>query len=187
MTESGSQPTPGWYYAAGDPPGTQRYWDGSAWQGGPQPVGGGVGGIAAGPGGTVAAPGQRFVGFLIDGGISLAIVIVGFIVAAILGAVVDVLGGLMIAITYLGAIGFFIYNSVYLQGTTGQSIGKKQQGTKLVADATGQPVGAGMAFVRYLLGGLIAQLCWLDYWWILVDERNQRLSDKILKYQVLVA
>ena len=28
----------GWYYAQGDPPDTQRYWDGSAWQGDPQPV-----------------------------------------------------------------------------------------------------------------------------------------------------
>jgi hypothetical protein len=29
---------PGWYHAEGDPPGTQRYWDGAAWQGEPQPV-----------------------------------------------------------------------------------------------------------------------------------------------------
>lgn len=28
----------GWYYAQGDPPDTQRYWDGAAWQGDPQPV-----------------------------------------------------------------------------------------------------------------------------------------------------
>ena len=28
----------GWYHAQGDPPGTQRYWDGSAWQSDPQPV-----------------------------------------------------------------------------------------------------------------------------------------------------
>lgn len=37
---SGSQPStpPGWYHAEGDPPGTQRYWDGFAWQGGPQTV-----------------------------------------------------------------------------------------------------------------------------------------------------
>ncbi len=27
---------PGWYYAEGDPSGTQRYWDGSNWLGGPQ-------------------------------------------------------------------------------------------------------------------------------------------------------
>jgi len=27
---------PGWYYAQGDPPGTQRYWDGELWIGEPQ-------------------------------------------------------------------------------------------------------------------------------------------------------
>ncbi len=29
---------PGWYPALGDPPGTERYWDGQAWQGFPQAV-----------------------------------------------------------------------------------------------------------------------------------------------------
>ena len=29
---------PGWYYAQGDPPGTQRYWDGELWQGQPVPA-----------------------------------------------------------------------------------------------------------------------------------------------------
>ena len=28
---------PGWYAAEGDPPGTQRYWDGTQWVGGPVP------------------------------------------------------------------------------------------------------------------------------------------------------
>jgi len=32
--------TPGWYNAEGDPPGTERYWDGSMWTEGPRPVGG---------------------------------------------------------------------------------------------------------------------------------------------------
>ena len=36
-------PEPGWYHADGDPPGTQRYWDGMTWQGDPQPVGMGTG------------------------------------------------------------------------------------------------------------------------------------------------
>jgi len=34
MTQSGS-PAPGWYYAQNDPPGTQRWWDGRTWVGGP--------------------------------------------------------------------------------------------------------------------------------------------------------
>lgn len=33
-----SSPPPGWYYADGDPPGTERYWNGTTWQGGPQPA-----------------------------------------------------------------------------------------------------------------------------------------------------
>lgn len=32
--------TPGWYHAEGDPPGTERYWDGTTWTEGPRPVGG---------------------------------------------------------------------------------------------------------------------------------------------------
>lgn len=36
---TGSMPTPGWLYAEGDPPGTVRYWDGTAWQGEPRPGG----------------------------------------------------------------------------------------------------------------------------------------------------
>ncbi|MFT7474098.1 MAG: hypothetical protein ACI81L_001018 [Verrucomicrobiales bacterium] len=31
---------PGWYHAEGDPPNTERYWDGTAWTDGPRPVGG---------------------------------------------------------------------------------------------------------------------------------------------------
>ncbi len=38
MVHSEGQQPPGWYYAHGDPPSTQRYWDGTAWVGAPQPV-----------------------------------------------------------------------------------------------------------------------------------------------------
>lgn len=33
-----NQAPPGWYHAQGDPPNTQRYWDGNLWQGDPTPV-----------------------------------------------------------------------------------------------------------------------------------------------------
>ncbi len=47
---SESQVQPGWYQAAGDPPNTIRYWDGSNWQGGPRAAGGNFA-----PGGTEGA------------------------------------------------------------------------------------------------------------------------------------
>ncbi len=37
---SDASPVAGWYYADGDPPGTQRYWDGATWQGEPQAAAG---------------------------------------------------------------------------------------------------------------------------------------------------
>ncbi len=36
MSDSGMSRAAGWYHAEGDPPGTQRYWTGAEWQGGPQ-------------------------------------------------------------------------------------------------------------------------------------------------------
>lgn len=47
MTDLNTSRAAGWYPAEGDPPGTQRYWDGAAWQGGPQVAPEGVLGIAA--------------------------------------------------------------------------------------------------------------------------------------------
>jgi len=41
---------PGWYHAEGDPPDTERYWDGFAWTDGPRPIGG----VAASAGTEVA-------------------------------------------------------------------------------------------------------------------------------------
>ncbi len=182
---------PGWYQAAGDPPGTQRYWDGTQWQGGPQPVAT-AGGVSA-PGGAQAAVGggapaaqigARIVAALIDTGIVIGIIIVGTIVAAVLGAVADVLGLLVFLVTYLGALGFGLYNQIYLLGTTGQSIGKKQQGVKLLANKTGQPVGIGMVFVRGILGGILLDICLLDFFWMFKDGERLRLSDQILDFQV---
>ena len=34
---------PGWYHAEGDPPNTERFWDGFAWTEGPRPIGGSAG------------------------------------------------------------------------------------------------------------------------------------------------
>lgn len=38
MSSSPHTVPPGWYPAAGDPPGTQRYWNGSGWEGQARPI-----------------------------------------------------------------------------------------------------------------------------------------------------
>lgn len=75
---------PGWYPAQGDPPGTHRYWDGSAWQGGPQPIGSTAGpiGVAADARSNLASPGLRLVARLAD---LVWWIIVSFIIAAVIG------------------------------------------------------------------------------------------------------
>ena len=196
MTDSSATQPPGWYYAQGDPPGTQRYWDGSQWVGSPQaaqgagasdPGGygsGGFGGVAAG---VPAEYGSRVIAYLIDAGIVLGIWIAVFIVAIILGAINDALAGIVGLLGYLGIIGFAVWNWIIRQGTTGQTIGKEQQNIRLVADATGQPVGGGMAFVRYLLGSVLSSFCYIDLLWPLWDEEKKRLTDKILNFSVIQA
>lgn len=273
MTNTGGTPA-GWYYAPGDPEGTQRYWDGAQWIGEPQavqqqpapaatpdpapaatpdydqtvqyqapqtpqqesappageyqapgaaPAAGApsygappeqpgaqpayqqpapaYGAAPQGyqsygaPGANVGTPaewGTRFVAWLIDYGIVFGIYIVGFILALVAGAIADVLGLLMLLVTYVAAIGFSIWNLLLKQGSTGQTIGKEKQNIKLVKDETGEPVGGGMAFVRYLLAGLISGVTCgiyglLDYLWPLWDPEKKRLTDKIVKMSVVLA
>lgn len=200
MTDSGSSQPPGWYHAQGDPPGTQRYWDGSQWQGDPQaapqaapqdspgygaaPMGAAAYGAMAGGGQRRADAGKRFIAFLIDTAIFIGIYIVGLILIAIGGGISDALGTLLAILLAFAYLGYFVYNYLYLQGTTGQTIGKKQQGITLLRQDNGAVVGMGMTFVRMILVSIFAIPCYLDHWWILVDEDNQRLSDKVLKLHV---
>ncbi len=188
---SESQMQPGWYYAQGDAPGTQRYWDGTQWVGGPQPVGQPQDSAMALAGGGVPAEwGQRFVAWLIDTGIVLGIYIGVLILTAIGAAISDTLGSVLSLIGSLAVFGFQIWNFIIRQGQMGQTLGKTQQNLKLVRDDTGQPVGPGMAFVRWLVASLIAVFTCgigglLDVLWPLWDERNKRITDKILNFSVI--
>lgn len=191
---SESQMQPGWYYAQGDAPGTQRYWDGTQWVGGPQAVAQGQDNVAVATagGGVPAEWGQRFVAWLIDAGIQLGIYIVVLILTAIVATASDSLGGILSLIGSLGLFAFQIWNFVIRQGQIGQTLGKTQQNIKLVRDDTGQPVGPGMAFVRWLVAGLIAVFTCgigglLDVLWPLWDDQNKRLTDKILNFSVINA
>lgn len=201
MTDSAATQPPGWYHAQGDPAGTQRYWDGAQWVGGPQaaqdsaavqPAGGGFnqpafGAVSAGTG-QPASYGSRVVAVLIDGiiaiGLALAFLVVGFVV----GFASDTLGAIIILVgAVIALVAFPIWNSIVRQGQTGQTIGKTKQNIRLIADASSGPIGIGPAIVRYVLGGLLTSLCYLDVLFPLFDEQKKRLTDKILNLSVVDA
>lgn len=91
-----------------------------------------------------------------------------------LGITLLVLGGLL-------ALGISVWNRAFRQGRTGQSIGKKMLGMRLVREADGRPMGAGMSFVRELAHSLDSCLGYfpLGYLWPLWDDRNQTWADKL--------
>ena len=146
---------PGWYYAQGDAPGTQRYWDGTQWVGSPQLVGQPAGGVAVAGGGQPAEWVQRLLAYLINWAIMVGIIIGGAILGAILGAVNEGLGVTVTVLAVVGWAAFALYEFVYRQGTTGQTIGKSQQKIKLVKDDTGQPPGVGLALGRMIIASLL--------------------------------
>ncbi len=182
MTDQSGQTPPGWYYAAGDPPGTHRYWDGRQWQGGPQLIPGQSPGNSAAVG-QKADLGSRFVAFLIDTAIGVFLFIVLLILVGVLAAISDALGGIAFVLGYVGILGFYIWNYMIRQGRTGQTIGKQQQGIALLG-LDGHPVGGWKALGRYFLGGIIDNACLINTLWIFFDSNNQRLADKIIDANV---
>jgi len=87
------------------------------------------------------------------------------------------LAGAMFCLFLAGVIGFVIsLMMLHKLGTTGQTIGKRQAGIKLVSAVTGQPIGFGGAFVRQLAHALEFGIGWL---WPLFDDKRQTFADKI--------
>ncbi|MBW3555387.1 MAG: RDD family protein [Actinobacteria bacterium] len=146
---------------------------------------GGVGDASYG-GPPLAEVGPRVVAFLIDWiAIPFGIYVAGFILAAIVGIVSDVLGFFVSLITFVAVMGYAYVYIPMQEGNTGQTIGKKMQNVKLVGLENGsQPVGFGMAFVRNFVNGLICGLGWLLPFF---DAQKQTLGDKVSKSVVVNA
>jgi uncharacterized RDD family membrane protein YckC len=167
-------PPPGGGWNAAPPPPAQGQWS---------PASGGA--AAIGPGGRPLAEWpKRAVGLLIDVGISFAIVIIGFILAAIFGAIADILGFLVGLLSYLAAFGWILYQS-YQAGETGQSLGMQQMKIRLLSESTGQHVGGGMGIARYFVHIVDSVACYVGWLWPLWDDKKQTFADKILSTVVV--
>lgn len=205
-------PPPPALHAAQQPQQQNPYAGGapSAYQAAPQvnPYGGGP----AYPGskayveqhfGRVAGFGSRAGALIIDGLLSM-IGLIPVIIGAVLlvaaapdvdeyGSSVDgtsngglaAVGGLLIFLGIVLCIAIQIWNRIFKMGRTGQSVGKKAMGISLISTSTGQPIGALQCFLRELLSGLINQVFYLSYLWMLWDDNKQTLHDKVVNSNVI--
>lgn len=95
------------------------------------------------------------------------------------------IGGLLIFLGVVLIIGIQVWNRIFKMGRTGQSVGKKAMGIKLIHEQTGQPIGALQSLLRELLSGIINQVFYLSYLWMLWDDNKQTLHDKIIHSTVI--
>lgn len=127
--------------------------------------------------------GKRVAAYLID----MLVVMVGYLPAMVGSGIssasddgTSTVGGLLMLVGVVAAIAIFVWNTCLKGGRTGWSIGKGVMGIRLISESTGQPIGAGMAFVRYLAHIIDALPCYLGYLWPLWDAKRQTFSDKLV-------
>jgi len=87
-------------------------------------------------------------------------------------------------VAYVVEIAVSLYNTVFLQGRTGQTWGKRIVKLRLVSMRDGQPLGPGMAFVRGL-AHVLDSYSFVGYLWPIWDDRRQTFADKVCKTVVL--
>jgi uncharacterized RDD family membrane protein YckC len=93
--------------------------------------------------------------------------------------------GLVIFLLWLVGVGIWVYNRCFLAGRTGQSWGKQVMNTRLLRMSDGQPIGAGMAFVRDLAHIIDSIICYIGWLFPLWDARRQTIADKIMSTVVV--
>ena len=163
--------------------------------------------VVGSPWGPLAGWGTRVAAYLIDGLVQLVgfvpyvIGIVLFVAGAPKSSAYDgtseysptatdgntglmVAGGVLVLAGLALMLGIGIWNRAFKQGRTGQSIGKRTMGIRLVDEGTGQPIGAAMAFVRDLAHTLDG-FAYVGYLWPLWDDKRQTFADKILSTVVI--
>lgn len=135
--------------------------------------------------------GDRVIAYLIDVALMFAGTLAGLLPGIVLLAVSDVLALIVMCLGAIASTLYFLWNYVYRQGVTGQTIGKQYRGIALIRLDNGEFVGFGMSAARYFLASAISQFtCGIgaiaDTLWPFFDADRQRLTDKILKFNVVV-
>lgn len=119
----------------------------------------------SGPSGPRAGFWPRFGGAFIDG------LLLGVVNLALTAA----LKGAGYAIGILISIAYFTY---FEGGPTGQTLGKRGVGIRVIDFDNGGPIGYGRAFVRWIGRYVSAVVILLGYFWMLWDSEKQCWHDK---------
>jgi uncharacterized RDD family membrane protein YckC len=120
----------------------------------------------SGPSGPRASFGRRLVAYLVD---AIALGIIYGILYAINTTLGQVLG-LVISLAYF----------TYFEGSpSGQTVGKKALGIRVIDFGTGGPIGYGRGFIRWISRILSTIPCLLGYFWMLWDKEKQTWHDKL--------
>ena len=121
----------------------------------------------SGPSGPRASFGRRLVAYLIDYVIFLVVYFIFFAIGdQALATIVALLFGLA-------------YFTFFEGGASGQTLGKRALGIRVVDFSTGGPIGYGRGAVRYLGRIVSGIVCLLGYLWMLWDKEKQTWHDKI--------
>lgn len=140
------------------------------------PVGGTGTFGAPGPGGPALSPnGQPLAEWPIRVLSALIDFVVPWVIVGIFYSFSITLGTLF----WVLAMGWAIYMG-YLNGQTGQSIGKKVAGTRVVKADTGELIGGGMGILRYFAHIADSIICYIGFLFPLWDAKKQTISDKIV-------
>jgi uncharacterized RDD family membrane protein YckC len=137
-------------------------------QTGPPPYAG------SGPSGPRAGFWARFAALFIDG-LIVAIIPAIFL---IVGAARDSDG--LLAVGYLLYLALYAAYEIYFNGgRTGQTIGKRALGIRVVDFNTGGPIGYGRGTLRLIGRWISGAVCYLGYLWMLWDKEKQCWHDKM--------
>ncbi|HEX6419362.1 MAG TPA: RDD family protein [Acidimicrobiales bacterium] len=89
--------------------------------------------------------------------------------------------GVLLAAGVVAAIVYF----AKLEGGSGQTLGKRAVGIRVVDLRTGGPIGTGRAVGRYFARIPSGLVCGLGYLWMLWDPQRQTWHDKLANSQVV--
>jgi uncharacterized RDD family membrane protein YckC len=122
---------------------------------------------ASGASGPRASFGRRVVAYLID----------GVIIGIVYGILYAILG--QAAAYGLSILVGLVYASYFAGSPSGQTVGKKVMGIRVIDFTNGGPIGFGRGVLRYV-GQIISSIpCGLGFLWMLWDKEKQTWTDKI--------